>query len=106
MPKELEREIMQNMTASGADQQRELLEKYFIDAKYIIVGRAEYDALIREQNDNPMFSPKYKDGLSFLGMRIVPDFDSPSRVTVAYDVGLINHRKKLRADARLAGKKE
>ena len=65
-------------------EQMEELRSNNLSPAYIIVGRLEYYLIIQDMKQNPtlVLDDDKGQGVKFLGAIIVPDFLSPSRITV------------------------
>jgi len=70
-------------------QAEKMHEKHIIPA-YVIVGQTEYDEIIAHIKSDPIQLTS-KDGIKIFDCFIVPDFNSKSRITVSFDVGLRNN---------------
>lgn len=95
------KEILQKISDSVADQMA-VMEDDRLHPVYVIVGCAEYEALIAEIREHSVMLPGgYKEeGLSVLGCRVIPDFQSSSRITVTHEVGYRSYRMRKRAGLR------
>jgi len=82
-----------SMIADEIYKQREEILTAFV-AKFVIVGRLEYDLLIEDMKNHPGI---LEDGMKVFGLSVVPDFQSSSRVTVTHEIGMRSNRLRKKA---------